>query len=168
MPANYNEHTLQQNCRDEGCIFQIPIIPDGILPSNFYIGPTINLLPDISASTYLKNFWRDVTIEQGVIVRNIWPLIVIAVHSVQNEELTVEQVLKEIIAGLFQIFNTTAMVSPWITIPEQYYHSVVPRYSPHEPTFHALEIGFDYWLSKFDATPYQKALKIKVAYLSSS
>ena len=165
MGADYNEHTLQSECRKQGCVFQLPIIPDITLPNSYDVGPTVNILPDNAKNTYLKNFWRYVTIRSGAVFRNIWPIVTVEATPVPGEEVTVQQVLREVIIGVRQIFGILGMTIPGITIPTQYYDSHVPLYNPQgQAGFNTLEIGFDYWVSRFATYPYQNQLKIELVY----
>ena len=168
MSGNYNEHLLQTDCREQGCVFQIPVIPDDIFPNDFYIGPTVNIMPNNSQNTYLKNFWREVIIRNEKIVRNMWPLLGIQVSSTEHENVMVKQVISDILQDLKQIFNTSLEVTPWITILTKYYDLVIPSYKPRGAAFQTLEIGFDYWLSKFDPHPYQTELKVELVHLTTS
>ena len=165
MGADYNEYTLQNACRKQGCVFQIPVIPDSTFPESYDVGPTINILPDTSPNTYLKNFWRYVTIRDGAVVRNIWPIVAVQATPIPSQEVTVRQVLTEIITGVERIFNTVGMALPWITISDQFYDKVVPRYNPQDhERIRALELNFNYWVSRLDLHPYQNQLKIELVY----
>ena len=165
MGPTYNEYSLQHDCRSQGCIFQIPIIPDRTIANSYDVGPTINILPDTSKNTYLKNFWRYVTIQNGAVIRNIWPVVGVRATPVPGEGVTVQQVLSEIVTSIKKIFNTLGMTIPRITIPAQYYDFAIPHYNPQEHgRIIALEIGFDYWASRFATYPYQDQLKIGLVY----
>lgn len=56
MPAGFTEQSLVRLCRQNGCVFQIPVLANKDNTHVFDIGPTINILPNQESNKYLKNF----------------------------------------------------------------------------------------------------------------